>query len=102
MKYVFTLLSVFFFPILSFKLNKPKFCVDCKYFITDNDSNKYGKCSLFPKVEKNVYRLVNGAENKKVDYNFCYLVRQSDLFCGEKGTMYKKKYVKQVGLKEKG
>lgn len=102
MKYVFTLFSVLFLPILSFKINKPKFCVNCKFFITDNDTGKFGKCSLFPKVEKDIYMLVHGGEDKIMDYKFCYSVRQLDHFCGEKGTMYRKKYVKKGALKGTG
>ena len=36
MKYIFTILSILFLPILSFKVMKPKLCVNCKFFITDD------------------------------------------------------------------
>lgn len=97
MKYIFTILSLLFFPILSFKETKPKFCINCKYFITDNNTGKFGKCSLFPKVEKDIFMLVTGSdENKNIEYTYCSVSRELDNMCGKEGKMYKKKYIKKI------
>lgn len=53
MKYIFTILSMLFLQIVSFKEIKPKLYVNCKYFITDNDTDKFVKCSLFLIKEEN-------------------------------------------------
>ena len=97
MKYIFTILNILFLPILSFKEIKPKFCINCKYFITDNDTGKFGKCSFFPKKEENyIYMLVNGIdEDKNIDYHYCSVSRDLEHKCGKEGKMYKKKYTKK-------
>ena len=96
MKYIFTILNILFLPILSFKEIKPKLCVNCKYFITDNGTGKFGKCSLFPIKENNIYRLVNGIhEDKNNEYYYCSALREIEYRCGKEGKMYKKKYTKK-------
>lgn len=94
MKYIFTILSILFLPILSFKVMKPKFCVNCKYFITDDASGKYGTCSLFPKRENETNYLVNGIY-EYIDQHYCSMARASENMCGPEGKMYKKKYTKK-------
>jgi hypothetical protein len=104
MKYIFTILSILFLPIFCFKEIKPKFCINCKYFITDNDNGKFGKCSLFTEKEKiNFYTLVNGiSENKNIEYYYCATARQTEDMCGKEGKMYKRKYIKKgVSLRSK-
>ena len=94
MKYI--ILSILFLPILSFKEIKPKLCINCKYFITDNNTGKFGKCSLFPKQTKDIFRLVNGIqENKIVEYQYCSVARELENMCSQEGKMYKKKYIKK-------
>ena len=87
MKYIFTLLSLLFFQVLSLNVIKPKLCVNCKHFITDNDSDKFAKCSLFTQKEKNdVYMLVNGIhEGKNIDYHYCSVLRELEHRCGKEG-----------------
>ena len=34
-------------PFFSLKNIKPKLCINCKYFIKDNNYDKYGKCIYF-------------------------------------------------------
>jgi len=110
MKYIFTILSILFLPILSFtslhitpfntemrKEMKPKLCINCKYFITDNNTGKFGKCSLFPRKESDIYSLVNGIDN--IEYNHCSVSRNLENMCGKEGKMYKKKYTKRVQMK---
>jgi hypothetical protein len=90
MKYILTILSILFLPILSFKEIQPKLCINCKYFITDNDSGKFGKCSLFPKKENDIYNLVNGIHKESIDYHYCSVSRDLQHMCSKEGKMYKK------------
>ena len=58
MKFIFTLLSLLFLPILSLKEIKPRRCINCKPF---NEDDKFKKCSLLIKEQMNdVYSLMNG------------------------------------------
>jgi hypothetical protein len=93
--FIFTLLNLLFLQIISFKDIKPKLCINCKYFLTDNDTGKFGKCSLFPRNENHIYTLVNGIEINNIDYNFCVSSRELENRCGKEGKMYKKKYTKK-------
>ena len=96
---IFTLLSLLFLPSLSLKEIKPKLCINCKYFIEDKESGKFGKfnkCSLFPKDSiDNIYNLVYGAEVNE-GYFYCATARSRESMCGKEGKMYKKKYVKKI------
>ena len=79
---------------------KPKLCINCKHFITDDGSGKFGKCSLFPtRKPSNFYDLVTGVERN--EYMYCSTTRDQDNLCGKEGKMYKKKYMKRRILKEK-
>jgi len=97
MKYIFTLLSLLFSQVLSFNVIKPKLCLNCKHFITDNDDSKFGKCSLFTQKENlNFYTLVNGiSENTDIEYYYCATARKSEEMCGKEGKMHKRKYIKK-------
>jgi hypothetical protein len=76
MIFVFTLVSLLFLPILSFKEIKPKCCFNCKSL---NEDAKFNKLSLFIKEQMNdVYSLLNGF-----------------------GKMYTEKYKKKCILNEK-
>jgi len=98
MQYIFTILTILFLPILSFKEMKPKFCVNCKYFLTDNDSGKYGKCALFPRRDDNNFWLVSGIHYIE-EYKYCFAIRTNKDECGPEGKMYKKKYKKGIQQK---
>lgn len=91
MIHIFILLTILFLPILSFNEIKQKLCINCKYFITDNDTNKFAKCSLFPKKDENdIFMLVNGIrEYKNIEYYHCSVLRDTDTMCGKEGKMYK-------------
>jgi hypothetical protein len=91
MKYIFTILSILFLPILSFKEMKPKLCINCKYFITDNNTGKYGKCSLFKRKENDIFNLVNGIHKDNIEYNYCSVSREREDMCGKEGKMYYEK-----------
>uniref|UniRef100_A0A6C0ICT3 Uncharacterized protein n=1 Tax=viral metagenome TaxID=1070528 RepID=A0A6C0ICT3_9ZZZZ len=102
MKYIFSLLTLLFLQISSFKEIKPKLCINCKYFITDND-NRFGKCSLFIKDNSNSnYELVNGIrQDEDIEYHYCSTSRGIADMCGIEGKMYKKnskKYTKRYSI----
>jgi hypothetical protein len=92
MKYICTILSILFLPILSLKEIKPKICVNCKHFITHDNNNKFGKCSLFPKKENDIYMLVNPIHKDNIEYHYCFTSRNQEDMCGKEGKMYKKMY----------
>ena len=105
MKYLFIILFYStFLSIFSFEHNKPKLCINCKYFIknihNDNDNdNEFGKCSLFPRVEEDNEFLVTGIhKNKNINYYYASTARSTNM-CGKEGKMYKRKYVKKGNLK---
>jgi hypothetical protein len=93
MNYIIIIFCAIILPIISLKQNKPKICINCKYFITDNNTNKHGRCSLFPKKETKITFLVNGINEE--DYHFCSIARDLNNMCGEEGKHYKKKIVKK-------
>ena len=95
MKYIFSILSLLFLQILSFKEIKPKLCINCKYFLTDFASNKFGKCLLFQKEGNKVYKLVNGNHVDNDQYYYCVTARENENMCGKEGKMYKKRYIKK-------
>ena len=94
MNYIILIFCSIILQIFSFKETKPKLCIDCKHFLTDNGSGKFGKCSLFPKAFAKNFYYVNG-EFDEEEYIFCYLSRTSKDMCDESGKMYKKKYKKR-------
>jgi len=95
MKYIIANILSVFLPILSLKEMKPKFCINCKYFMKDNFADKYSHCSLFPKTNYNYDFLVNGiVEDKEIEYYHCSVARNSDRMCGKEGKMYKKELIK--------
>ena len=98
MKYIFVIICSIILPVFSLKEITSKFCINCKFF-TNNiiTRNEFGKCSLFPIVEKNDEFLVTG--NKKVDYTYCSIARKYDDMCGKEGKKYKNKLSKNDDLK---
>ena len=93
MNYILLLICSIILPIVSLKTNKPKICINCKYFIPDNDNGKFGKCSFFPRRENNINFLVNGINEE--NYYYCSTSRNTKDMCGEEGKYYKKKIVKK-------
>jgi hypothetical protein len=104
MKYIFSLLTLLFLQISSFKEIKQKLCINCKYFISDEDNNnQFGKCSLFIKDNSNsIYELVNGIrQDEDIEYHYCSTSRGIARMCGIEGKMYKKnskKYTKRYSI----
>ena len=82
----FTILS----PLFSLKVDKPKFCINCKHFISDSHTDKFGKCALFPKNINNYY-LVDGITSEYIDHMYCSTARSENNMCDKEGKMYKKK-----------
>lgn len=98
MKYIFVIICSIILPIFSLKNIKHKLCINCKYFITDNNNNdKFGKCTLFPRKENDNFFLVTGiTEDKIIEYHYCSVSRESNNMCGKEGNMFKKKYKKRL------
>ena len=62
----------------------PKLCVNCKFFISLEGRNEYGRCSLFKKTGMNIDYLVPG----KDDFLYCLTARSYDDMCGKEGKKY--------------
>jgi hypothetical protein len=88
MNYIILIFYSIILPIISLKQNKPKLCINCKYFITDNITDKFGRCSFFPKPNGKINYLVNGINDD--EYFFCSTSRETNSMCGEEGKYYKK------------
>ena len=97
MNYLLVIFCSIILPIFSFKEIRPKLCINCRYFITDNDTGEYGKCSLFPKVTVKMYDFfVNGIrKHEEKEYTYCSTVRSRDDKCGVEGKFHKRKYNKK-------
>ena len=98
MNYIFFIIYCNIFSLFSAAPIKPKLCVDCKFFTKDLfTSNKFGKCSLFPRVDNINYFLVDGIkENKNVEYHYCSTSRKYYDMCGENGKLFENKNVKKA------
>ena len=98
MKYIIAIICSIILPIFSFKEIKPKLCINCRYFITDNDTGEYGKCSLFTRETLKIHDynfLVNGiSKDAEKDYFYCSSARRIDDKCGIEGKFHKRKYSK--------
>jgi hypothetical protein len=97
MNYIIVIICSLILPIFSLQTVKPKLCINCKYFISDNDTGKLGKCSLFEKKEGDIFFLVNGI--KEEENYYCSVSRSSNHMCGEEGKYYKKNIVKNGRIK---
>ena len=99
MTYLFLIIcSILLSPFSGSKLtpNKPKLCIDCKFFKKDLFSNKYGRCSLFTREEDTKSFLVDGIDRTRIEYQYCAIARKYDDMCGEEGKLYvKNKSVKK-------
>ena len=99
MNYIILIFYSIVLPIISLRQKTPKtpkLCINCKYFIPDNDTGKFGKCSLFPKQGGKINYLVNGIND---EYFYCSTSREHNNMCGEEGKYYKKKIVKNAHIK---
>lgn len=75
-------------PVFSLKETTPNLCINCKFFTNRfMDDNKFGKCSLFRKSERDIDYFVTGIE-KNSDFTFCSVARNYDNMCGKEGKKY--------------
>jgi len=101
MKYIIAIICSILLPILSLKQNKPKLCVNCKFFIKNREVGLENcKCSFFPIEESNVNFLVTGYKYVD-DYYYCLIARQYEGMCGKEGINYEEKPTKKTDLTEK-
>jgi hypothetical protein len=91
MNYIILIICSIFLPVISVKQVTPKLCINCKHFLTDNDTGKFGRCLYFPKKEGKINYLVNGIYQNA--YHFCLTAREQKDMCGEEGNHYKEKIV---------
>ena len=98
MNYIFFIIYCNILSLFSAAPIKPKLCVDCKFFTKDFFTiNKFGKCSLFPKVDDINYFLVDGnKDNINSEYHYCSTSRKYDHMCGEEGKLFENKNVKKA------
>ena len=81
---------------ISLKQAKPKFCINCKHFLTDNMDNTYGRCLLFPNSLYLSNYLVNGEKKiNKEDFYYCSTAREKETMCGKNAKFYKKNIQKK-------
>ena len=104
MKSIFIFICSIILPIFSLKIAKPKLCINCKHFITDDRPSEFGKCSLFfyNNMDYNNKFLVNGIpanNDEKYLHYYCCTARNYNDLCGQEGKMFKRKYVKKSELK---
>lgn len=94
--YLFLLLNLFLFSvsITNSRQLKPKFCINCKYYIPSQQNKaNFGKCALFPSQQADF--LVSGTENPE-NYYYCSTARSWQDMCGKNATRYVKKYKKNI------
>jgi len=85
---------------LSLKLDKIRFCYDCKHFIKNDLGVEYGKCGAFPKINNDYTTyLITGIRDIEIEddnYYYCGTARSNNNMCGEDGSLYRKKYDKNL------
>lgn len=89
---MYLLTFLYMFLLTNSLETKPKFCVNCRYFIPHNNGAQYGQCSKFP--IKNTKYLVDGIVSER-EYHTCDYARDWEYLCGNEGKEYKKKYTKR-------
>ena len=88
MKNIFVIICSIIIQVYSLKEVTPNLCINCKFFMNSFIiGNEYGKCSLFPKMEKDIDYFVTGIK-KKNKYQFCSIARDYDDMCGKEGKKY--------------
>ena len=94
------LLFISFIILASSTELKPKFCINCKYHISNkniflSNNNNYDKCSYFTystSIKEDENFLVTGKKKElKNDYYYCSTARKFDTLCGPNGKHFKKK-----------
>jgi hypothetical protein len=86
--------------VFSLKQDKSRFCYNCKHFIKDDMGVEYGKCGAFPKINNEYTNyLITGIrdiKSKDDNYYYCGTARSNRDMCGEDGSLYRKKYDKNL------
>lgn len=92
--YYFTILYACMILLTSSLKIKPKFCVDCKFFIAPKNGLKdeFGTCAKLP--FENSRFLVDGIVRED-DFYSCSTARSWDKLCGKNAKEYKKKYTRK-------
>ena len=78
--------------VRSLKEITPKLCVNCKFFISLEGRNEYGRCSLFKKQGMDI-------DCDKNDFLYCLTVRSYEDMCGKEGKKYVNKLDNNKSLK---
>ena len=97
--FIAILCSVF---LTAFSLNE-KLCINCKYLTKPFfEENKFGKCTLFPKIKNPENCLVTGVVIEKAvnDFYYCSTARGFNDMCGRDGKRFVKKNKKKCFMKE--
>ena len=84
MKTIFATICSTITPIFPLKEIAPKLCVNCKFFISLEGRNEYGRCSLFKKKGMDIDYLVP----EKDSFLYCLTARSYDELCGKEGKKY--------------
>ena len=74
--------------------SKPKFCINCKYYIKSHIDDKYSCCALSRNTQFTGTYLVTGLYERN-EYMHCTTERSDNGICGVNATRYKKKYVRK-------
>jgi len=95
-KYIFTIIFTIIFMILTVsyanKFKNIQLCINCKHFKKEFlDMDRYGRCALFPKNDKNIDYLIDGRIRSYFEYYFCSTARKNDSMCGLEGKKYEEK-----------
>ena len=77
--------------------SKPKFCINCKYYIKSYVDDKYSTCALSRNTQFIGTYVVTGLYDKN-EYMHCTTERSDHGICGVNATRYKKKYVRKNKL----
>ena len=78
--------------VRSLKEITPKLCVNCKFFISLEGRNEYGRCSLFKKQGMDI-------DSGKDDFLYCLTARSYEDMCGKEGKKYVNKLDNNKSLK---
>ena len=80
------------FPFLLVVSLDKRPCVKCKHFRGTPLMEKYGTCSLFPKVNEVDYFLETGVKKyKRKLHEYCSIIRQYNPECGKEGKLFEKR-----------
>ena len=85
---------LFLFTFLLTTAECTKFCINCKYFISNKallDKPTYGKCLVYPKRDEITETFLITGQKEAQNYHFCSTARMSFNMCGQQGKNFKEK-----------